>query len=262
MQSAMKSFPMTGNRAQDLILEAKRIADSIAATNPHVSGILLTGGAARGFADHLSDLDIEVFYRRNLTKVVLPPGAASGNYSPQGNYIETELRCHDEWADRRNDERIWTMANRWDKRHAQILHDPRGEIAALLRRKLVFRPGELKELRRDAHGDMRWLCRGVAQDWIERGDLHAAHHVINTAIDLLLDFLFLKSSAFIPHPKWKLFFARQLEIIPRDFDARLAEALIVREYSAEDIRRRQAALFALVIEAQHLPNLPELRANQ
>ena len=228
----------------------EKIVPMVLEKNPHVVGILLTGGLSRGFADELSDVDFEVFLRRTQNRRWVAP--LSSQHTPQGNVVEFDLHCFEEWNDPKKDEIIWTMANRWDKSYAKVLYDPAGQVETLLKRKLVFRPGELKRLKRQAR-DAKWLVNGVATSWIQRGDFSAAHHSVNHGMDLLLDYLFLKNRTFIPYNKWKFFFAKQLEVLPTNFEQRMGEALVVKELSQIDVQRRQAAILPLIEEAYLLP---------
>ena len=102
--------------------------------------------------------------------------------------------------------------------------------------------------------DAWWFVDECATSWITRGNTVAAHHAINRGIDLLLDYLYLKNREFIPHDKWKLFYAMQLEILPDNFEERVGEALIVRALTGECVQARQAVLGPLMKEAYQLPN--------
>ena len=244
----MEELPATQNRAAELMAEVEKILPMIVEKNPHVVGILLSGGLSRGFADEFSDVDFEVFFHRKQKK-----GWMDNPCTPQGNIVEFDTRCFEDWNDPRKDESIWTMANRWDKSHAKVLYDPAGKLKALLKRKLVFRPGELRWLKREKY-DAWWLIDEVAPSWIQRGDLVAAHHSMNGGIDLLLDYLYLKNRAFIPHSKWKFFYAKQLKVLPADFVKRMGEALVVSELSEECVQARLAAILPLLEETYRLPN--------
>jgi hypothetical protein len=249
----MKNTPGTQNLAAELMAEVERIVREIVKRNSHLVGVLLSGSLARGYADQYSDVDLEVFYHRGHPAIAWPDGWELETFTPQGNYIDAEKRCFEVWMNPRNDGNIWTMATRWDKSHAEVLYDPQGKLRDLLRKKLVFRPGELRRLRNEAR-DCLWLACGVADAWIERHDIAAAHHSVNCGISLLLDYLFLKSRQFIPFEKWKLFLAKQLDILPKGFEQRVHEALLVTGLSEPDLRRRQSALLPLVKEAHQLPN--------
>jgi len=244
----MKRFPDTRNLAAELMAEAEKILPTLVEKNPNAVGILLSGGLSRGFADALSDVDFEIFFHRKQKRHWM-----SNQYTPQGNIVEFDMSCFEDWNDPRKDEMIWTMVNRWDKSHAKVMYDPAGKLEALLKKKLVFRPGELKWLK-GLKRDAWWLIDDVATSWIQRGDLVAAHHSINRGIDLLLDYLYLKNREFIPYEKWKLFYASQLEILPADFERRVGEALVVNELSEECVQTRQAAMLPLLEEAYRLPN--------
>lgn len=250
----MQQSPKTENIAAQLMPEVGRVAAAIAGSNPDVVGILLTGGLARGFADHFSDIDIEVFFPNEDRAKPTASKGLDNHCLPQGNFIEFTRHNFKEWMNPRNEPRIWTMANRWDKSNARILHDPEGKIARMLQIKLVFRRDERRRLQSQARNNSIWLAKGVANSWAKRGDLAAAHHAVNCGIDLLLDYLFLKNGRFIPHAKWKLFLGQQLPTLPQQFAERIGEALLVKELTPDDLSRRQAVFVPLVKESQRLPN--------
>ena len=236
----------------ELLAQADGIVCHLVQEAPHVVAVLLSGSLARGTADHLSDIDMTVFVRREHIKAGIP--ALPDECLSPAAWVDLPVHCLERWMDPRNDELIWTMTNRWDKSHAKILHDPQGEALRLLAKKLVFRPGELRALKREARECM-WFVRGVAGSWVERGDLVAAHYCVDHGVDRLLDYLFLKNRQFIPYEKWKLPYVRQLPALPHDFDARLQPALLVREVSEAELRRRQLALVPLIDEAYQLPTV-------
>ena len=207
----MKVLPNTANRSTELLIEVDKFVATIVEKNPQIIGILLSGGLARGFADHFSDIDIEIFHPRGFSKLILPESPRGSHWTPQGNEIEIEKSCFEDHLDPQNDEMLWNMSNRWDKVHANILYDPKGHIANLLKAKVVFRPGEWERLHKLAGTSPQWLATIVANSWVERGDIAAAHHVLNCAISLLLDYLFLSNQQFIPPDKWKLFHSKQLD---------------------------------------------------
>ncbi len=248
----MKVLPHTANRSTELLIEVDKFVATIVEKNPQIIGILLSGGLARGFADHFSDIDIEIFHPRGFSKLILPESPRGSHWTPQGNEIEIEKSCFEDHLDPQNDEMLWSMSNRWDKVHANILYDPKGHIANLLKSKVVFRPGEWEILHKLAGTSPQWLATNVANSWVERGDIAAAHHVLNCAISLLLDYLFLSNQQFIPPDKWKLFYSKQLELLPENFEQRIHQSLLVGGFTGLELHRRQSVFIPLVSDAQNL----------
>ena len=246
----MKVLPNTTNRRAELLIEVDKFVATIIEKNPYIIGIILSGGLARGFADHFSDVDIEIFHPRGYSKLILPESPRGSHWTPLGNEIEIMKSCFEDHINPQNDEILWDMVNRWDKSHAIILYDPKGYIAKLLKTKVVFRPGEWEKLHKLAGTGPQWLATTVANSWVERGDIAAAHHVVNCAINLLLDYLFLMNKQFIPDDKWKLFYAKQLETLPENFEQRIHQSLQVGEYTRQELQRRQSVFMPLLSDVQ------------
>lgn len=196
--------------------------------HPEVIGVLLTGGLARGFADEFSDVDVEVFLKQPELRKWEKSSPIELNQKIGDNEVEIELFDFDDYANPANDQFNWTMENRWDKSQAKILHDLGGEMAGLLKDKVIFREGELEKERNRNHRYAYWFGVMLTESWLARGDEVSAQTSLNTAIEHLVNYLFLKNGQFVPHRKWKFFYVRDLPNLPKDFDRKLEELTLTK----------------------------------
>ncbi|UCC65190.1 MAG: nucleotidyltransferase domain-containing protein [Anaerolineae bacterium] len=206
-----------------------------------VVGVLLTGGVARGYADHFSELDLAVYLTRpqfeDWTRRGLVP-FPEGDSCLDGWHVDFDYLCY---KDER--EADWDHVKRWDRSYAVILHDPQGLMQEMLAQKAVLTDEEKRHLTSRylvLFGE--YFCSLVVPSWVHRGDLLAAHHCLNTALDGLIRAVFLANDELIPFEKWTLNLSYRLDWTPRDWQARLEEALLVREISRADVERRCALI--------------------
>ena len=78
--------------------------------------------------------------------------------------------------------------------------------------------------------------------WLHRGDLLAAHHCLNTALDSLIKAVFLANDELIPFDKWTLNLSYTLAWTPRNWRERVEKAVLVQEVSQADVERRCALI--------------------
>jgi len=206
----------------------------------NVAGIAFLGGLVRGFVDKYSDLDITVFLdkrdellRRRLYKIGVEEGKRLG--------VDVDLEIHylsdvKRWK--------WNETERWDFSHAKIAFDPNGQIKRMLRTKLKVPKDYWIERIVICAEYMKWYCcpprEGVgtiAEAWIDRGDLLAAHYCLNYSVDLLFRVVFALSKEFLPPQKWRVFYFRNLKWLPNNHRL-LGEAIIIRDLSVGDLKRR------------------------
>jgi hypothetical protein len=207
---------------------------------PGVIGITLNGGLSRGYADHLSEIDV-TFY--------LTPDAYQrwqAGQAPFGTGIQMiEGMLYDLKALNLEDERArdWEMVTQWDASYAEILHDPGGEIATLLAEKLAKRPDP-----QEAGGPLFaawWYFELAGTIWIHRGDPLQGHLMLTQAVVELAKALFLLNGEFIPHEKWLIHLSRTLEWTPSDWEVRLTAALCDLTPTVDGLRQRQQRIASL-----------------
>ena len=262
------------NQFEAYFHQAEKLSQKIA-DRPGVIGVILSGGVSRGYADHLSEIDLVIYLDDRAYEDWIIQGKAP---FPEGDslvdgwhvdleYVSFEQEVHEPWE----------HVKRWDRSYAIPLFDPKGQVQALIAEKAVFLEKEKERLNFQyffLFGE--YFIEFVVPAWIYRQDLAAAHQGINIAIDNLIKVLFLVNDELIPFEKWALNFTYSLHWKPPDWDDKIKQALLVQAFTEEDVRRRQVIVHDLlqackqkiygtdrnqlgVIEARKLDILKELR---
>jgi predicted nucleotidyltransferase len=206
-----------------------------------VTGIVFIGGLVRGFVDKFSDLDIIVFLSKrdeHLRKQI----SDLGMDEQKRLGIDVDLEVHfledfKKWK--------WDEVDKWEFSRAEIVFDPKGEVKKIFRKKLRV-PKNFWVKRIVVCGEsLKWYCcppreevGTVAESWIERGDLVAAHYCLTYAADLLVKIIFALNREFLPAPKWRMFYSYSLKWQPMNYKKLIKEAMITRSFSARDFNRR------------------------
>lgn len=202
-----------------------------------IVGITLNGGLSRGYADHLSEIDIviylekEYFERWQKAKAPFPLGIAmlAGQlYDIKAVDFESE------------EKRTWDSVSLWDLSYSKILFDPKKKIEQLIRDKLSCTP-DFKEAEALLFSSW-WYYRLAGDIWIHRGDVLQGHYMLNKAVVPLIESLFVANSEFIPHEKWIVHMSRSLNWKPDHWEERLAEVLGTGDLSIQSLICRQAAI--------------------
>lgn len=226
--------------------QAREFADRFAACEG-VMGVLLTGGVARGYADHFSELDLAVYLTRPYFEGWTSRGVVpfpEGDSLQEGWHVDFDYFCYEDEM-----EGEWEHTKRWDHSYAAILHDPQGLMQEMLARKAVLSKEERQRLLNChliLYGD--YFSNLVVPSWLHRGDLLSAHHCLNVALDSLLKAVFLANDELIPFDKWTLNLSYTLPWTPRDWRERVEQSLMVREVSQADVERRCALIRDLFAE--------------
>jgi predicted nucleotidyltransferase len=214
-----------------------------------VVGVLLTGGVARGYADHFSELDLAVYLTRphfeDWTRRGLAP-FPEGDSCVDGWHVDFDYCCFEDESDAE-----WEHVKRWDRSYAVVLHDPQGLMQQMLTHKAILTEEEKQRLTSRhliLYGD--YLCSLVAPSWLHRGDLRAAHHCLNVALDNLIKAVFLANDELIPFDKWTLNLSYTLEWTPPGWRERVDRALTVRELSRAEVERRCGLIGEFFAECQ------------
>lgn len=227
------------NRFEELSAKLHRTLDRFLAFG-EVVGILLCGGLARGYGDHLSEIDLTVFltpgqyaaYKRGKTPVPL------GIAVIDGQLYDIKLVDYEEALARE-----YSLVELWDLSYARILYDPEEKLSKFLKTKLS-RPVD-PALAGGLLFEAWWHYRLAGDIWIYRGDAAQGHYVLNSALKPLLGALFLANDEYIPHDKWLVHFTRTLAWKPDRWDEELQAALSTGSFDLDSLRARQQALHRL-----------------
>jgi len=232
------------NRVKKFRRVAERLASKISSCEG-VTGIVFIGGLVRGFADKFSDLDITVFLNKRdeeLRKKICSLGIDEERRS--GIDIDLEVHFLEDFERRK-----WDEADRWEFSKAEIVFDLEGEVKKVFGGKLKV-PKDFWTKRIVACAEyLRWYCcptrediGTVAESWIERGDLVAAHYCLNYVVDLLRRMVFALNREFLPAPKWRMFYSYTLNWLPKGYSELIREAMSLRSFSVRDFNKRLEAI--------------------
>lgn len=207
---------------------------------PGLVGITLNGGLSRGYADHLSEIDVTLFlnaatYREWQTQ--RSPVALGITVIDGQVYDIKAVDIDQEWV------RVWESDALWDASYAEILYDSEGAVQRLYAEKLASRPSA-----ESAGGFMMscwWYYRLAGDIWIERGDVVQGHAMLNQAAVNLVKAIFCANQEFIPHEKWLFHMSRSLAWQPDNWPVRMAETLSTGDLSIQSMIERQRIIDSL-----------------
>lgn len=236
------------NQHDAYLRQAQAFAERFTA-HQGVVGVMLTGGAARGYADRFSELDLAVYLTRSCFETWARRGQApfpEGDACLEGWHVDFDYLCYEDEL-----EAEWAHVKRWDRSYAVVLHDPQGLMADMLARKAVLADEEKQRLSKrylTSYGD--YFCQIVVPSWLHRGDLLAAHHCLNIALNGLIKTVFLANDELIPFEKWALNLSYTLPWTPPNWRERVEQAFLVCELSQADVERRCTLIRGLFDECR------------
>ncbi len=220
-----------------LLERATRIAEEFAQKyiSDRMVGIVFLGAIARGYFDRSADIDIAMFKKRGtetpLTK----------------KFYRIEDLEVQVWLSDYEDELThpWDMAKRWTYSQSRVYYDPQKKIERLIKEKVPLMPGERKWLMMSGLSLSEWYIRRLTQLWVERGDMVSAHHMIDQGLIYFFDMLFGLNNELVADMKWRHYCVEQLERLPRNFEERLKEVMILRSFTEEELDRRKSAFMEM-----------------
>lgn len=224
---------------------------------PGLEGITLNGGLSRGYADHLSEIDVTFYltpegynhWQNGKTPIAVGITVLKGQLY--------DVKYVDFVAEHA---RAWDAVTLWDASYAEILHDTNNLLHALFAEKLRERPepGVAEGLLMSCW----WYFELAGEIWIQRGDALQGNYIFNQAITPLVQALFVANREYIPHEKWLLHMSHSLAWRPADWKNRLAAALSTGDLTVPSLIARQSAIRGLwqdvdrrIVE-QYYPTLP------
>ncbi|WP_416841537.1 hypothetical protein [Haloferax sp. DFSO52] len=209
-------------------------------SHPDVVGVTLNGGLSRGYGDELSEIDLTLYLTADGYETWTSGRAAvpTGITVVDGQLYDIEIVQMDTF-----ESEPWSDTEQWDRSYAEILYDPEGRLATAFDEHLDSPPGLDR-----AEGllfDCWWHFRLTTACWIRRGDAVQAHHVLDNAIDPLVESLFAVNGEYLPHEKWLVNLSRSLDWRPDDWGTRLQSAVATGDGSMEAVFERRAAIASL-----------------
>ena len=238
MQRPFVNITSKGNM-EELLNELHRNMDKFLAFG-QVVGIILNGGLAREYADHLSEIDLIIFltneqyleYRTAKTPVPI------GITMIDGYLYDIKIENYDNALTRQ-----LSMVALWDLSYAKIVYDPEHKLADLIKNKLShpIATSQAGGLLFDAW----WNFRLAGDIWIHRNDVGQGHYVLNNAIKPLISALFIANHEYIPHDKWLVHMSKTLAWKPDNWDYKLTEALSTGKFDLSSLIVRQEAIAEL-----------------
>lgn len=224
---------------------------------PGIIGITLNGGMSRGYADHLSEIDVTLYLESKTYEIW------RGRESPltwgitkiEGTLYD--IKIVDFALEKKRD---WDNVDLWDSSYAKILYDPHHQLSALFDEKLVSKPAP--EMAEGHLFQCWWYFRLAGDIWIYREDALQGHQIFNQAVVALVKTLFAANQEFVPHEKWLIHMSRSLPWKPADWENRLTQAMNTGDFSLTNLQDRQAAIENLwqdidqYIIATYYPDLP------
>jgi predicted nucleotidyltransferase len=229
----------------------KKAADEIVellSKNEAVIGIMYSEGLARGFADKYSDVDILVFMSSENSAVRKSAKLISADIEHR-DAIETDIEVHVLDAFMKQQ---WDDYLKWDLSNSKVVFDRDGVSSKKIGEKLKVDEEFTKTQIAKNMVYISWYCfpeksgiPSMIDLWDNRGDPASAHHAVSYAMDLTTEILYALNKSYIPAPKWRIHYLQNLDLVSMDFQSIFEKAILVREMSVTDARKRASTLHPL-----------------
>ncbi|MFX0024446.1 MAG: DUF4037 domain-containing protein [Candidatus Hermodarchaeota archaeon] len=218
----------------EMMENTKKIVSDIS-KEKGVIGITLCGGLSRGYADELSEIDLNIYLEDDIYEDwIIGMGPIPHNDALwKGYYVDIDFLSFNKEI-----KEEWDIIKKWDASYNLILFDPESKIEALFIEKDVFTSHEKFQLISKYFGKCMYIGNLVILQWISRGDPMAANQLINNAIPSLLGLVFLANDEYPPYEKWALNYSYSLKWLPIDWKIRISEIVLTKEISIKEAERR------------------------
>jgi predicted nucleotidyltransferase len=232
----MRSFQDLSGIRENLAKEHKIVAEAYTKSelseHTEVLGVVLLGGAARGYADKLSEIDLAIFLNRDGNSK-LP----RGEHRWRGHLLDNDLYIY------ANETRTyWSHERRQAFSEGKILLDTKRLVRSLLRRKLKFRTSERRKIILENLLFLEDRMEDAETIWPERGHIPSAHYAVNMGVENLLKILFAYNWRFLPSEKWRFYYSCHLPWLPRKYMELMKQVMKTRAITNIDLKRRAANL--------------------
>jgi len=221
-----------------------------------VEGIVLLGGlGVRNFLDKHSDVDIAVFVNYQDHELKLPPA-----WLPRFDFHvklpkpiegieDIEFNVHQQILSAELDHE-WDEGKKEAYSRGNVVYDRRGFLTKFLEDKLAYSAEERQRKLIEIIGQLPWYSEINPRRQIERGFIHNAHDLLNQTGEMIVEALFLFNRRYRPHKKWRLETSFRLPWVPRKYEVYMKEALLIKDYTPEDIERRIVVFKQLIAPLQ------------
>ncbi|HDH91700.1 MAG TPA: DUF4037 domain-containing protein [Candidatus Aenigmarchaeota archaeon] len=201
-----------------------------------VVGIVFLGGIARGYFDKFADIDIIIFKKKKAKLGV----KHEDEIEYKGFKIDYEIANYEDSL-----KTEWETEKRWAFSNAKIFYDPEGKIKALINRKVRLKNKERKWMIIEGMTQSEWYCNHCSELWLYRKDIISAHYSISLALEYLMRALFGLNNQLLPAKKWLIYQVQRLKWLPKGFNEKLKEIMLVKDFSVKELKRRRNALIYL-----------------
>ncbi len=232
----MRPFQDLSGYRENLAKEHRTVAEaythSVLSEFREVIGVVLLGGAARGYADEMSEIDITVFIARDRNGK-LPKGELRWRGYLLDNYVHMygrESGAH------------WGQEKRQAFYEGRILLDRRGLVRRLLHRKLKFGSSERRKIIIENLAFLENRIEDAETIWPKRGHIPSAHYAVNMGVENLLRILFAYNGRFLPSEKWRFYYSCHLPWLPRNYPELMNQIMKAQAITHADLKRRVAPL--------------------
>jgi hypothetical protein len=200
-----------------------------------ITGIVFLGAIARGYFDASADIDIAIF-KEQANEVSLP------NKFLKIEDLEVQIWLSDYESEL---EIPWDMSKRWTYSQGKIHYDPTGSISRLLAEKVPLKAEERRWLLMSGLSLSEWYINRLTQLWVQRGNMVSAQHMFFQGLNYFFDLLFSLNDQLVADMKWRYYCAEKLVRLPAHFQERIQETMLLREFSMDELKRRQAAFMEM-----------------
>jgi hypothetical protein len=90
-----------------------------------------------------------------------------------------------------------------------------------------------------------WYINRLTQLWLQRGSMVSAQHMFFQGLNYFFDLLFALNNQLVADMKWRYYCAEKLRRLPGHFQGQIKEILLLREFSQEELERRQTAFMEM-----------------
>lgn len=224
----------------------------------YIEGIVLLGGLGlRDFSDKYSDIDITLFYTREIEEE---------KHLPFEFHYKVENRTYEfnigELYYEEEKELNWDESKKEAYLRGRVIVDKNNRIQELIDKKTKY----------DSSNDRERLVF-IMQQYYWRGQIHTirsfhrgfpenAHILLNNCLEMLIEAFYIINHKYRPHLKWRFSNLLEMDIIPRDSIKNIREAFLIKDNSLKDIKRRIYLMDKVYetlkgIVAEKYPDFPE-----